>query len=73
MEVNSNHDCGGNNNIVPAAHPGQTLIYLTPGMVLGRFNLRRRLAFSAGGGFEIAATSFHSAHQIPILSIRFPF
>jgi hypothetical protein len=73
MEVNLNQYRGGNNNIVPTAHPGKTLVYLTPGMVLGRFNLWHRLAFTAGGGFEIATTQFHPTNHIPILSIRFPF
>jgi hypothetical protein len=73
MEVNLNQYHGGNNNIVPTAHPGKTLVYLTPGLVLGRFNLWHRLAFTAGGGFEIATTSFHPTNHIPILSIRFPF
>jgi hypothetical protein len=72
MEVHLNHDYGGNNNIIPTAHPGQTLVYLTPGMGLGRFNWWRRLAFTDGGGFEIAATSFHPTNPIPIPSIRFP-
>jgi len=54
-------------------HSGHTLVYLTPGLVLGRFNLWHRLAFTAGGGFEIATTSFHPTNHIPILSIRFPF
>jgi hypothetical protein len=73
IEVNLNQYHGGNNNIVPTAHPGETLVYLTPGLVLGRFNLWHRLAFTAGGGFEIATTSFHPTNHIPILSIRFPF
>ena len=73
LEVNLNQYRGGNGNVVPTAHPGKTLVYLTPGMVLGRFNLWHRLAFTAGGGFEIATTSFHSTNHIPILSIRFPF
>jgi len=73
VEVNVNQYHGGNGNIVPTAHPGKTLVYLTPGLVLGRFNLWHRLAFTAGGGFEIATTSFHPANHIPILSIRFPF
>jgi hypothetical protein len=42
-------------------------------MVLGRFRLWHRLSFTAGGGFEIAATSFHPTNHIPILAIRFPF
>lgn len=73
IEVNVNQFHGGNNNIVGTAHPGKTLVYLTPGMVLGRFNLWHRLAVTAGGGFEIAATSFHPTNHIPIFSLRFPF
>jgi hypothetical protein len=73
MEVNLNQYHGGNGNVVPTAHPGKTLVYLTPGLVLGRFKLWNRLAFTAGGGFEIATTSFHPTNHIPILSIRFPF
>ena len=73
VEVNLNQYRGGNGSVVPTAHPGKTLVYLTPGLVLGRFNLWHRLAFTAGGGFEIATTSFHPTNHIPILSIRFPF
>jgi len=73
IEVNVNQYHGGVNNIVPTAHPGKTLVYMTPGLVLGRFNLWHRLAFTAGGGFEIATTRFHPTNHIPILSIRFPF
>jgi hypothetical protein len=73
IEVNVNRYQGGNNKVVPTAHPGKTLVYLTPGLVLGRFNLWHRLAFTAGGGFEIATTSFHPTNHIPILSLRFPF
>ncbi|HKM46209.1 MAG TPA: hypothetical protein VJX69_01400 [Terriglobales bacterium] len=54
-------------------HSGHTLLYATPGLVLGRFNLWHRLAFTFGGGYEIATTSFHPTNHIPILSIRFPF
>lgn len=73
VEVNLNQFHGGNNSVVPTAHPGNTSVYLTPGMVLGRFTLHHRLGFTAGGGFEIATTSFHPTNHIPILSIRFPF
>lgn len=72
-EINFNHYYGGNGNIVPTSHPGKTLVYITPGLVLGRFRLHNRLSFTAGGGFEIAATRFHPTNHIPILSIRFPF
>jgi len=49
------------------------LLYATPGLVLGRFNLWHHLAFTFGGGYEIATTSFDPTNHIPILSIRFPF
>ncbi len=54
-------------------HSGHTLVYATPGLVLGRFRLHDRLGFTVGGGYEIAATSFHPTNHIPILSVRFPF
>ena len=55
------------------SHAGNTSVYLTPGVVFGRFHLWHRLAFTGGAGFEIATTSFHPTNHIPILSIRFPF
>jgi hypothetical protein len=66
MEVNFTHYYEGE-------HDGKTLVYLTPGLVLGRFPIKDRLALTVGGGFEIAATSFHPTNHIPILSIRLPF
>jgi len=52
MEVNFTHYYGGNGKIVPTSHPGQALVYLTRGLVLGRFRLKDRLSFTVGGGFE---------------------
>ena len=66
IEVNFTHYYQGE-------HSGHTLVYLTPGLVLGKFRLWHRLGCTVGGGFEIAATSFHPTNHIPILSIRFPF
>jgi hypothetical protein len=54
-------------------HGGNTSVYLTPGIVLGRFHLWHRLAFSVGGRYEIAVTSFHPTNHIAICSVRFPF
>ncbi|HEX4785608.1 MAG TPA: hypothetical protein VH350_14800 [Candidatus Sulfotelmatobacter sp.] len=65
-EVNLTHYYQG-------SHNGHTSVYLTPGIVLGRFRLWDRLGFTVGGGFEIAATSFHPTNHIPIFSMRFPF
>lgn len=54
-------------------HSGHTLVYLTPGIVFGRFRIKGRLSFTAGAGFQTAVTSFHPTNRIPIFSIRFPF
>jgi hypothetical protein len=66
MEVNFTHYYDG-------SHNGNTSVYLTPGLVLGRFPIRNRFSFTIGGGFQIAATSFHPTNHNGILSIRFPF
>jgi hypothetical protein len=40
-------------------HGGNTSACLTPGIVLGRFHVSDRPAFTVGGGYEIVVTSFH--------------
>jgi len=52
---------------------GHSLLYVTPGIVLGRFPIHNRFGFTVGGGIQIAATSFHPTNHNTILSIRFPF
>jgi hypothetical protein len=52
---------------------GHSLLYVTPGVLLGRFSIHDRFAFIIGGGYQIAATSFHPTNHNGILSIRFPF
>jgi hypothetical protein len=47
--------------------------FVTPGLVVGRFRLWNRVGFTIGGGFQIAATHFHTSNHNGILSIRFPF
>lgn len=73
LEVNENHFYGGNGNVVPTSHPGKTSVYLTPGMVFGRFPIHNRISLTFGGGIEIATTKFHPTNHIPILSMRIPF
>ena len=53
-------------------YSGRTSVYLTPGLLIGRFRIKGRLAFSFGAGFETAATSFHPTNHMPVFSIRFP-
>jgi hypothetical protein len=66
VEFNTAFFQGGKNS-------GQTQLFVTPGIVLGRLHLWRRLNVTAGGGFQVAATRFHTSNHNPIFSIRFPF
>jgi hypothetical protein len=66
LEVNYTHFQDGPTN-------GKTQVYLTPGLVLGRFHLWKRLALSVGGGFQIATTHFYTANHNGIFTVRFPF
>lgn len=52
---------------------GQRQNFVTPGLVLGRFSLWRRMGFTIGGGYQIATTRFHTSNHNAILSIRLPF
>jgi len=55
------------------SHDRHSLLYVTPGVVFGKFRIHNRFSFTLGGGFQIAATSFHPTNHNEILSIRFPF
>ena len=47
--------------------------FVTPGLVLGRFRLWRRVGLTFGGGYQIASTHFHTNNHNAIFSIRMPF
>ena len=66
VELNSSFFQDGKND-------GKKQTFVTPGLVLGRFHLGGRVGFTIGGGFQIAATHFHTSNHNGILSIRFPF
>jgi len=66
VELNYTHFQDGPNN-------GNTQLFATPGLVIGRFHLWNRLAFTVGGGFQIATTHFHTNNHNGIFSVRFPF
>jgi hypothetical protein len=55
------------------SHGGNTSVYLTRGLIIGRFRIHNCFAFAIGGGYEIAVTSFHPTNHVTICSIRFPF
>jgi hypothetical protein len=66
VELNSTFIQDGKND-------GKKQTFVTPGVVLGRFRLWGRVGFTFGGGYQIAATHFHTTNHNGILSIRFPF
>lgn len=52
---------------------GDKQVFLSPGLVVGRFHLWHRLGLSVGAGEQIAVTHFHQYNHAKTLSIRFPF
>ena len=52
---------------------GDKQVFLSPGLVAGRFHLWQRLGMSIGAGEQIAVTRFHQYNHAKTLSIRFPF
>jgi hypothetical protein len=66
VELNSTFFQDGKND-------GQKQNFVTPGLVTGRFRLWGRVGLTAGGGYQIATTHFHTSNHNAILSIRFPF
>jgi hypothetical protein len=66
IEVNYTHFQDGANN-------GKTQVFMTPGLVIGRLRLWKRLGFTVGGGFQIPTTHFRTTNHNGIFSVRFPF
>ncbi|MGC2197701.1 MAG: hypothetical protein WA628_23725 [Terriglobales bacterium] len=66
IELNSSFFRDGKND-------GKKQTFLTPGLVIGRFHLTRRVGLTLGGGYQIAVTRFHTTNHNAILSIRVPF
>ena len=66
FEVNLTHWPNGDN-------AGYTEVYLTPGIIVGRFLLWGRLGFARGTGVQIAASHFHTSYHNWIISARLPF
>jgi len=53
LELNYTH-------FVDGANDGKRQVFLTPGIVIARIPLYKRIALTFGGGFQIAATHFHT-------------
>ena len=52
---------------------GSHQVFVTPGLVAGRFPLTGRVALTVGFGVQIPVTEFHTSEHNFILSVRFPF
>ena len=52
---------------------GSKQVFLSPGLVVGRFHLWRRLGLTMGAGEQIAVTHYHQFNHAKTLSVRFPF
>jgi hypothetical protein len=52
---------------------GQSQLFLTPGLVLGRFPVHERVGVTIGAGYQVAVTDHPTYHNAVILSARIPF
>ena len=52
---------------------GREQVFLTPGVVFGKFSIWRRLGATVGAGVQIATTHFHTYNHGWILTMRLPF
>jgi hypothetical protein len=58
---------------IDGPHSGETESFLTPGLLVGPFQVADRLHFEPGGGVQIAMTQFHQYVHRWIWTLRFPF
>jgi hypothetical protein len=54
-------------------HDGMKQNFVTPGLVIGRLHVAKRLGLTFGGGYQIATTHFHTTNHNAIFSVRLPF
>jgi hypothetical protein len=52
---------------------GDKQVFLSPGLIAGKFHLWRRLGVTVGGGVQIPVTHFHTVDRTYLTSVRFPF
>ena len=66
LEVNGTFFQDGKND-------GKTQVLVTPGLVVGRLPLSRRVALTIGAGLQVAVSQFRASTHNVILSVRLPF
>jgi hypothetical protein len=52
---------------------GQTQVFLTPGIVVGRIPIHERVGITVGFGYQVAVTNHPTYHHSAILTGRIPF
>jgi hypothetical protein len=52
---------------------GQTQVFLTPGIVVGRIPIHERVGITVGFGYQVAVTDHPTYHHSAILTGRIPF
>jgi len=55
------------------AKAGKNQVFVTPGLIVGRIPLNRRVALVFGGGFQIATTRYHAYSHSAVFTLRVPF
>lgn len=66
LEMNSSFFAGG-------PHDGKAQVFLTPGLVLGRFPIHNRIGLTLGAGMQIATSHYHPYNHALIFTARLPF
>lgn len=66
VEINSTSWFDGTND-------GKKQTFATPAVIFGRFPIHKRMAISAGAGFQIALTHYHGYDHAFLATIRMPF
>jgi hypothetical protein len=52
---------------------GRRQLLVTPGLVVGRLSLTRRVGLTVGAGVQIAVSEFRTFNHSVVFSVRFPF
>jgi hypothetical protein len=66
LELNATYFTNGPN-------AGRTQVFLSPGLVVGKFHVWNRLGFAMGVGIQIAVTRFHTLNHNFQVTLRMPF
>jgi hypothetical protein len=54
-------------------HEGETQVFLTPGVIIGRIPIYERVGITAGFGYQVAVTDYSMYNHAAILTGRIPF